>query len=60
MNAAVYGSIALQLIKLVSESVELYRDGTITEDELKQRWSAVGVDFDSAVNLWKGLGVKGP
>ena len=60
MNAKVNGSIALQLIKLFSESDKLYRDGTITEDELKQRWASVGVDFDSAVNLWKGLGVKGP
>lgn len=60
MNAAAISNIALQLISVVASSVELYREGAITEEEMQQRWAAVGVSFDQAVAIWKGAGSPQP
>lgn len=54
MQAAAVASIALQAIQVLASSYQMYQEGTITLDELKLRWSQVGVNFDHAVALWKG------
>lgn len=53
MNAITTVAIGLNVAKAVIEATELFANGAITEEELKDRWAQVGVGFEYAADLWK-------
>lgn len=60
MNYAALASVGLQIITQIAQSIQLYQDGQITEEELTKRWASVGVNFDTAKKIWESAGQPQP
>jgi hypothetical protein len=59
MSAAGAAQIILGLVqlgKLANETIALYQNGVITDEELAQRWERLKLDLQTANARWESAG----
>ena len=56
MSAALYVTAGTELAKLISSSIELHKQGVLSEQQLNNIWSEVGVNVANAEKLWQQAG----
>lgn len=44
----------VQIVRVVADSLVMYQQGQMTDQELHDAWAKVGVNFNSAVAAWEG------
>lgn len=52
-NAAPAVLAGLQAATFILQQIALHQAGELTDEELQERWNAMGVDVDRANRLWE-------